>query len=67
MKITKIKIRKRKLRLHLYTIIWNVIIKQAYNNVKRSRIQKNVLELLVRKIIKLQLKLQNKHDQHKHK
>ncbi len=62
MKITKIKLRKRKLRLNLYTTIWNVIIKQAYNNVRRSRIQKNVLELLVRKIIKLQLKLQSKHD-----
>ncbi len=49
---------KRRLRLRMYTIIWNKIIQQTVAQVKRKQIHKNILEILITTIINLQLKIQ---------
>ncbi len=53
---------KRRLRLRMYIIIWNKIIKLTMAKVNRKKIHKNILETLITTTINLQLKIQELED-----
>ncbi len=53
---------KRRLRLRMYIIIWNKIIKLTMAKVNRKKIHKNILETLITTTINLQLKIQEFED-----
>ncbi len=53
---------KRRLRLRMYIIIWNKIIKLTMAKVNRKKIHKNILETLITTTINLQLKLHELED-----
>ncbi len=53
---------KRRLRLRMYIIIWNKIIRLTMAKVNRKKIHKNILETLITTTINLQLKVQELED-----